>query len=82
VHCSVRTTPDAEIGIAHPFGAEQTWEVDAYVNVSFFTDNTAYRGVEILGQEPLPGIRTVRNRSSPREPRRIGPRLQATLSAS
>jgi hypothetical protein len=45
-----------EIGAAHPFGPEQTWEVDAYVNVYFFTDNTAYRGVEILRQEPLPGL--------------------------
>jgi hypothetical protein len=45
-----------EIGVAHPFGQERTWEVDAYVNAYFFTDNTAYRGVEILRQEPLPGL--------------------------
>jgi hypothetical protein len=45
-----------EIGVAHPFGRERTWEVDAYINAIFFTDNTNYRGVEILRQEPLPGF--------------------------
>ena len=45
-----------EIGVSHPFGPEQTWEVDAYVNAYFFTDDTAYRGVKILRQEPLPGL--------------------------
>jgi len=45
-----------EIGVSYPFGAEQKWVVDAYINAYFFTDNTAYRGVEILHQEPLPGL--------------------------
>ena len=45
-----------EVGLACPFGLEQKWEVDAYANVSFFTDNSSYRGSEILRQEPLPGL--------------------------
>jgi hypothetical protein len=45
-----------EIGVAYPFGPDQKWEVDGYVNAYFFTDNTAFRGVEVLRQEPLPGI--------------------------
>ena len=45
-----------EVGIAYPFGPEQKWEVDGYVNALFFTDNTAYRGIEVLRQEPLPGL--------------------------
>jgi hypothetical protein len=45
-----------EIGVAYPFGADQKWEVDGYINALFFTDNTAYRGIEVLRQEPLPGV--------------------------
>jgi hypothetical protein len=45
-----------EIGVAHPFGDEQTWEIDGYANVTFFTDNTTYHGVEILRQQALPGF--------------------------
>jgi Putative MetA-pathway of phenol degradation len=45
-----------EFAVSHPFGPEQRWEVDAYVNVHFFTDNTTYHGVEILRQDPLPGL--------------------------
>ncbi|HXX85586.1 MAG TPA: transporter [Casimicrobiaceae bacterium] len=45
-----------EVGISYPFGPEQKWEVDGYVNALFFTDNTAYHGVEVLRQEPLPGV--------------------------
>jgi hypothetical protein len=45
-----------EIGVAYPFGPEQRWQLDGYVNASFFTDNTAYRGVEVLRQETLPGV--------------------------
>jgi hypothetical protein len=45
-----------EIGLSYPLGAEQKWVVDAYINAHFFTDNTAYRGVEVLHQEPLPGL--------------------------
>jgi hypothetical protein len=45
-----------EIGVSHPFGAEQKWQCDLYFHTSFFTDNTSYRGKEILRQEPLPGL--------------------------
>ena len=45
-----------EIGISHPFGSKQNWVVDAYANASFYTDNTSYHGVEILRQQPLPGL--------------------------
>lgn len=45
-----------EIALSHPFGPEQRWEFDAYANAYFFTDNTTYHGVQILRQEPLPGI--------------------------
>ena len=45
-----------EIALSHPFGPEQKWQVDAYANAYFFTDNTSYHGVEILRQQPLPGI--------------------------
>jgi hypothetical protein len=30
--------------------------MDAYTNVYFYTDNRTYRGVEILGQDPLIGV--------------------------
>jgi hypothetical protein len=43
-----------EIGISHPFGSK--WIVDAYASAYFFTDNTSYQGVEILRQQPLPGV--------------------------
>jgi hypothetical protein len=45
-----------EIALCHPFGPDQKWEVDAYANAYFFTDNTAYHGVEILRQQALPGL--------------------------
>ena len=45
-----------EIAVSYPFGPEQKWQLDAYANAYFFTANTSYRGVEILRQEPLPGI--------------------------
>jgi hypothetical protein len=45
-----------EIALSHPFGPEQKWLLDAYANAYFFTDNTSYHGVQILRQEPLPGI--------------------------
>lgn len=47
-----------EFGLSRPFGREQKWALDAYVNSYFFTDNTRYRGVEILSQRPLPGVET------------------------
>jgi hypothetical protein len=45
-----------EIALSHPFGPEQKWQLDAYANTCFFTDNTSYHGTEILRQQPLPGI--------------------------
>jgi hypothetical protein len=45
-----------EIGISRPFGPKQKWVIDAYANAYFFSDNTSYHGVEILRQQPLPGL--------------------------
>jgi Putative MetA-pathway of phenol degradation len=45
-----------EIAVSHPFGSEQKWEFDAYANAYFYTDNTSYRGVEILRQQALTGL--------------------------
>ena len=45
-----------EIALSYPFGPDQKWELDAYGNVFFYTDNTSYRGRQILQQEPLPGL--------------------------
>ena len=53
---SARWSFKPEIGLSHPFGPEQRWYLDAYANVYFYTDNTSYRGVEILRQQPLPGL--------------------------
>jgi len=45
-----------EFALSQTFGPEQKWEFDAYVNASFYTNNTSYHGVEILRQQPLPGF--------------------------
>ncbi|HEX7157828.1 MAG TPA: transporter, partial [Edaphobacter sp.] len=45
-----------EFGVSHPFGPEQKWVVDGHVNSYFFTDNKTYRGLEVLKQQPLPGV--------------------------
>ena len=45
-----------ELAWSHPFGRQQKWQLDSYANVSFYTDNTSYRGKEILRQDPLPAI--------------------------
>lgn len=45
-----------EFAFSRPFGAEQKWQLDAYVNAYFFTNNTSYHETEILRQEPLPGV--------------------------
>jgi len=45
-----------EIALSHPFGGEQQWEFDAYANAYFYTDNIAYHGRQILGQQPLAGL--------------------------
>ena len=45
-----------EAGLSCPFGLKQKWEFDTYGNVYFYTDNSSYRGREILRQQPLPGV--------------------------
>jgi hypothetical protein len=45
-----------EIALSQPFGPDGKWQLDMYGNVYFFTDNTTYRGKEILRQQPLPGL--------------------------
>ena len=45
-----------EFAYSLPFGSAQKWEFDGYGNVYFYTDNTSYRGREILRQRPLPGF--------------------------
>ncbi|HYL69448.1 MAG TPA: transporter [Candidatus Limnocylindria bacterium] len=45
-----------EIAVSYPFGPKQKWELDAYANAYFYTDNNSYHGVEILRQQPLPGL--------------------------
>lgn len=45
-----------EFALTHPFGPQQAWVVDAYANCYFYTDNTSYRGAQILSQDPLPGF--------------------------
>lgn len=45
-----------EIGLSHPFGPQQRWQLDTYANADLFTDNISYRGREILGQEALVGL--------------------------
>lgn len=45
-----------ELAVTYPFGPEQKWQVDAYANAYFYTDNTSYHGQEVLRQEPLPGF--------------------------
>jgi hypothetical protein len=45
-----------EFAVSMPFGPEQSWEADVYVNAYFFSDNTEYHGREVLRQDPLPGV--------------------------
>jgi hypothetical protein len=45
-----------EVAISKPFGPEQRWVLDAYANSYFYTDNTSYRGAQILRQQALPGL--------------------------
>jgi hypothetical protein len=63
-----------EIGVSYPFGPEKDWAADAYINVSFFTVNTAYRGAKVLRQEPLLGLEGHISY-------RINPRLWASLDS-
>jgi hypothetical protein len=45
-----------EVALSHRFGPTQKWQLDAYANEYFFTDNTSYHGRQILRQEPLAGF--------------------------
>jgi len=45
-----------EVALSLPFGPQQKWQVDAYANAYFYSDNTSYHGRQILRQEPLPGF--------------------------
>jgi hypothetical protein len=45
-----------EIALSHPFGPDRKWQLDAYANAYFYTDNTSYHGREILRQQPLAGL--------------------------
>jgi hypothetical protein len=45
-----------EVALSHPFGSQQKWQIDAYANDYFYTDNTSYHGREILRQNQLPGF--------------------------
>jgi hypothetical protein len=45
-----------EIGLSHPFGPEQKWQIDAYGNISIYTNNTAYQGTHNLQQKTIPGL--------------------------
>jgi hypothetical protein len=47
---------EPQIAVSHPFGHDQKWQCDLYAQAYFFTDNTSYRGKEILRQQPLPGV--------------------------
>jgi hypothetical protein len=53
---SARWSFKPEIALSQPFGSDQRWQFDGYANVYFYTDNTTYREVEVLRQEPLPGL--------------------------
>jgi hypothetical protein len=53
---SARWSFKPEVGVSHPFGRDQRWVIEGYANSYFFTDNTEYRGLEILKQRPLPGV--------------------------
>jgi hypothetical protein len=45
-----------EVAVSLPLGREQNWQCDLYAHARFFTDNTSYRGTEVLRQDPLPGF--------------------------
>lgn len=45
-----------EAALSHPFGPDQKWEIEAYGNVYFYTDNTSFHGREVLRQQALPGV--------------------------
>ena len=45
-----------EIGLSTPFGPDQRWVFDAYANTYLYTNNTRYRGVEVLRQRALLGL--------------------------
>src|SRR5262249_37699066 len=53
---SDRWSVKPEIALSQPFGPEQKWQLDLYVNGYFYTDNPRFHGREILRQHPLAGL--------------------------
>jgi hypothetical protein len=45
-----------EFAVSYPFGDQQKWALDCYANSYFYTDNSSYRGVQVLRQQSLPGF--------------------------
>jgi hypothetical protein len=45
-----------ELGVSKPFGPDQRWVFDVYVNSYLYTDNNSYRGADILRQRALLGL--------------------------
>jgi hypothetical protein len=45
-----------ELAVSKPFGPEQRWVFDAYANTYLYTDNTSYRGEQVLRQRALLGL--------------------------
>jgi hypothetical protein len=45
-----------ELAISSPFGPEQRWVFDVYANTYLYTDNTSYRGAQVLRQRALLGL--------------------------
>ena len=45
-----------EFAFSQPFGRGQKWQVEAYANAYFYTNNTTFNGKEILHQQPQPGL--------------------------
>jgi hypothetical protein len=45
-----------ELALSKPFGPEQRWVVDAYANSYLYTNNTSYRGAQILRQRALSAL--------------------------
>jgi hypothetical protein len=45
-----------ELAISKPFGPEQRWVFDAYANTYLYTNNTSYRGAQVLRQRGLFGL--------------------------
>ena len=53
---SYRWSFKPELAISKPFGPGQRWVFDAYANSYLYTDNTSYRGAQILRQRAHLGL--------------------------